>query len=336
MFKQLQKNENLLKILLVLLIIAVGTYVLNLIWQIVGRFSDLIMIFIFSWLLSFILEPSVDRIKNVLKIEKVWATLITYLLLTIGIVAFILLFVPTVTVQIQTLIQVIPGYLESAPKLVNNWGDVITAQLMNSITVLPSVAQFLFSVFIVLIFSFYFNVDSERATESIYKFAPKSWHTWMRFLQKVINDAFSSFLRLQLFYGIFTWVTTWIVLVIFGTGFAASSSFLAGILGLIPLIGAPLSIIPAVFVALLTDPSKAVAIGIILLILQQILYNIIGPRFLSGAFKIHPAVIMISFLVGMNVAGSIGALFAIPVMGIIAVLVRELNHYLTTEKKQII
>lgn len=333
MLNELKKDYTLVRILMLLLIIALGVHVFTLVWQVIGNFSDIIIMLIFAWLLSFILEPLTDRIEEKFKISKVLSALFTYLLVTLIIILFFWLFVPTVILQIQSLTKIIPGYLESAPEFANNWGNKVSSQLANLITLIPSIANLLFQLFIILIFSFYFVVEKDHISEEIFTYAPPNWHTRIKFAQRVVNETFASFLRLQLFYGILTGITTWLTLWVLKIDFAASTSFLAGLIGLIPLLGAPLSLIPPVFVALISGPTHAVVVGIVLLLSQQVLFNIIGPKVISGAFKLHPAVVLISFLIGLKVAGTIGAFFAVPVLGISAVAVREISRYLLTSKK---
>lgn len=333
MFKDLRKDYNLVRILIILLIIAVGSYVLSVVWQIIGTFSDLIIILIISWLVSFIVEPLVEGIVRVTKLSKFFATLIVYILFC-GILALIIfLFIPVVSEQIQALTKIIPGYLAASPKFITNWVDVLTSQLNNAISFIPSVAQFFFSLFIILIFSFYFIVDKARINQELFYLTPKSWHEKIAFIQKVIDDSFASFLRLQLIFGLITGVLTWFILRLFNIDFAASSGLLAGIFAVIPLAGAPLALIPPVFIAYTSDPTKALIIFVILLIAQQFVFNVLGAKLLGRAFRIHPVIVLASFIVGFKIAGGLGAVFAVPVLGIAAVIIRHASHSYFANKR---
>ena len=68
MFNEVKKNYNLVQILLFLLVIAVGSYVLGLAWIVLGQFSDILMVILVSWLLSFLLDPVVDMIQKYLRL----------------------------------------------------------------------------------------------------------------------------------------------------------------------------------------------------------------------------------------------------------------------------
>lgn len=326
MIDQIKKEINLIKVLILMLIAAVGIYLFGIVWQLINIFSDIIIIVVLAWLLSFILEPVVEGIKSLTHLPKALSALIAYLLIS-GIFSLVIfLLIPLVTAQVQTLIEILPKHLEQAPAFLNRWGDTLISSLNNSISLVPSVAQFLFSIFLVFILSFYFVVDKEKINKEIFALTPKNWHDEIKFMQNAIDTSFASFLRVQLTFGIISGIVTWIVLRIFGIDFTASAALIAGIFAIIPLIGPILALIPPLVVAFISDPSKLFAVFIILLILQQLIFNVLGPKLFSKAFKLNPVIILLSFLVGAKIAGAIGAIFAIPVLGILAVLIKELSR----------
>lgn len=324
---EIRENYSLVRILIILLIIAVGSYVLSLAWVVISQFLNLFLILLLAWLLSFILEPIVDKIQG-LKISKLIAAIITYTLIFALLVAVTIGYIPLVTSQIPKVTNFISHNLQSAPPYVVDLNNSLSNnQLGKSVTLIPSVGQFLFLSFITLILSFYFIVDRGKINQEFFNLMPREWHGFLRFTQKAVSDIFISFLRVQLFYGISTGVLTWIILRVFNIDFAASIAFISGVFAFIPLIGPLLALIPPVLMSFLVDPIKAAIIGAILLVIQQITFNIIGPKLLGKAFQLHPALILISFLVGMQLAGAIGAVFAIPVLGITAVMIRRFGHY---------
>lgn len=323
MFKDVKENSKLVQILLFLSIIAVGSYVFGLVWGVLSQFTDIMMIIVISWLVGFLLDPVVDFIKKYLHISKIFATIVTYLLLSVFIVAIGFVYIPLISNQILVLATLVPGYLNNAPPILSNLDGKLIAQVENTIAFIPSIAQFFFSAFMVLTFSFYFIIDRKRIKHELANLLPSKWHSTLEFIEKVVNDTFVSFFRVQFFYGVSIALVTWLVMALFGTGFAVSVAFLSGILAVIPLIGPLLAIVLPVFVALLANPLNALLVGIILFIAQQIIFNVVGPKLLGEAFSLHPMIILISLLVGLKVAGAQGAVFAIPLLGIGVVVFRK-------------
>lgn len=330
MLEEFKKEFTSFRLLAILLTIAVGLYLLQIIWQFLSNFYDVIVILVFAWLLSFILEPPSYRLSKATKLPIVWSALIVYVIIALILTLAIFIFIPTVISQLYILSNLVPGYLSSAPKFVQTWNLNLASSLDNFISYIPSVAQTLIAILMVLILSFYFIVDKQRINAELYNLAPKKWHQNLRFIQKVIDETFASFLRVQVIFAVLAGISTWIVLTLFGINFAASTSLLAGVLTIIPLVGPIFGIIPAAFIALISDPTnptKALLIAAILLLIQQITFNAIGPRLLGKAFKLHPIIILLSFIIGAKVAGPLGAIFAVPVLGIIGIIFRELGHY---------
>jgi predicted PurR-regulated permease PerM len=332
MLDEIRNNYSLVKVLIILLIIAVGSYVVSLLWIILSQFLSLFVILLLAWLFSLILEPIVKKIQE-LKVSILMATIITYILVSALLIVISLSYIPLVISQISAITTFIPLYLQSAPPFIVDFANSLGFQLGKSITLIPSVGQFLFLSFITLILSFYFVVDQEKINQEFLNLIPGRWHDFITFTQKTVNEIFISFLRVQLFYAVSAGILTWIVLMAFNIDFAASIALISGVFAFIPLIGPFLALVPPVLIVFLIDPIKALIIGAILLATQQVIFNIIGPKLLGKAFQLHPALILISFLLGLQFAGAIGAVFAIPILGIGAVMVRRFGHYFNLKKE---
>jgi predicted PurR-regulated permease PerM len=326
MFEEIKKELTSIRFLSAALTLAVVLYLIGFLWQILNGFSDIIVILLFSWLLSFILESTVHRISKITKFSLVTSALITYLLVLAALTLVVFLFIPVVAGQFEMLSIIVPRYLESSPVFMQKWNENILNSLYGYVAYVPSIANFLFSALIIFIISFYFIVDKKRISNEIYGIIPQKWHDDMIFVRKIINDTFSSFIHVQLIFGIISGFATWIVLRIFGISFAASIGLLAGVLSTIPVVGPVFAIIPPIAVSLIEDPAKAIFVFVILLIMQQLVFNIWGPKFLGKTFKIHPVIVFISFLLGFKFAGLAGAIFAIPVISIITIIIRELSY----------
>lgn len=335
LLKDFKNEAKLAHIALILLIVALAIHIAGFFWDFLSIFSDVFIVIASAWILSFILEPMIDLITNHTPIPKSMATLITYLLLFLIITGGVFFFIPIVVEQIKTLVTIIPKYFASAPPIINKWGNSITDSMTNSISFLPSVAQFFFLIFITILLAFYFNMDRDPIKKELLDLVPASWHAKLQSFYKVTDVILASFLRVQLIFGILAGISTWIVLVLFGIDFAIAISFLSGLFAIIPMVGPLLAIIPPILIAAFIDPVKAVIIAGVLLAIQQVIFNIIGPKLLGNALKLHPAVILISFIIGAKVGGGVGAIFAIPVIGILAVYIKELGkHVIRLESKK--
>jgi hypothetical protein len=93
------------------------------------------------------------------------------------------------------------------------------------------------------------------------------------------------------------------------------------ILQAIPFFGPFFSWAPPVIAALLMpNPGEftVIAIFIIMAVGWFITMNIVQPRVMANSVGIHPVVVLASILIGLELAGALGAIFAVPVAAVIS------------------
>lgn len=218
--------------------------------------------------------------------------------------------------------------MDSAPPVLQTGVDNFINSLNNYSDFIPSVTAFFINLVTILILSFYLIIDKQNLNRRIFAIAPKKYHENIRFIQRVIDQSFASFVRIQVLWGVIGGIITWIALTIFGVNFAASTSLLAGILTAVPMVGPIIGVIPPLLVSLIDKPDQAVLIFLIIFGIQQIIFNLFGPKIIGKAFNINPIIVMLSLLIGIKIAGFTGAVFAIPIVSIVLIIGREYyNHY---------
>jgi predicted PurR-regulated permease PerM len=84
--------------------------------------------------------------------------------------------------------------------------------------------------------------------------------------------------------------------------------------------GPILSAVPAVLVALFLPFPTVVWVVLFFLAIQQIENNVLAPRISGRAVGLHPLGAMFALLAGFQLAGVLGGLFAVPVAGVVWVL----------------
>ena len=145
--------------------------------------------------------------------------------------------------------------------------------------------------------------------------------------------SFASFVRIQVLWGVIGGIVTYIVMTIFGVPFAASTSLLAGILTAVPMIGPIIGVIPPLLVTIAEKPDQAIIIFLAIFLTQQFIFNVLGPKLIGKAFNVNPIIVILSLLIGIKVAGFLGAILAIPVISIILVAGQELYVYYFKERE---
>lgn len=327
-----KKQSVLISTFLVLASAAIGIYLFQIVWNILGFFSDVLIILFSAWILSFVLGPAVNGISRYFKLNKAIAATIVYLLFFAMFAFAVISFIPVVTSQYFALVKVLPKYQQTFPYYVNRATQIVLTTVGDSLTLIPAIGSFLVGLIMVLITSFYFVVDKDRINRELFFLIPKKYHEHATYVQQVIDNTFGSFIRVQIIFGIVAGLATWGIMTAFGVGFAASTALVAGILTIVPLVGGLFALVPPVAIALLIDPWKALFVLISLVVMQQIIFNIIFPKVVGNALKLHPVVVIFSFFVGYKIAGSFGVIFAVPVIAVLLVILHRLGHHFLGEQ----
>jgi len=98
---------------------------------------------------------------------------------------------------------------------------------------------------------------------------------------------------------------------------------MAGLFEIVPYIGPVAAAIPAVILALLQDPIKGVMVAALYILIQWLENNILVPKIMQKVTGLNPIVSIVALLVGLKIAGIVGAILAVPVATMVAVLLED-------------
>ena len=98
---------------------------------------------------------------------------------------------------------------------------------------------------------------------------------------------------------------------------------IAGLGEAVPVVGPIISCVPPLFVMLSNDPVKALWVVALFVIIQQIEGNILVPRIMGAAMKLHPVPVLFCVVIMGSLTGPIGLLLAIPLLAIVKIVYEE-------------
>ena len=120
---------------------------------------------------------------------------------------------------------------------------------------------------------------------------------------------------------------TAVVLAIMGVPYAIALGLIVAILDLIPLAGATIAAIIVGAVAFLHSVPAGIIVVVFFIVYQQVENHILQPVVYGRTVQLSPLVVLISVLIGAELAGVLGALAAIPVAGTLQVIFADwLRH----------
>jgi predicted PurR-regulated permease PerM len=93
-------------------------------------------------------------------------------------------------------------------------------------------------------------------------------------------------------------------------------SIVAAVMSIIPIFGSILSSIPAVMIGLTQDFWTALWVLLWIIGIHQVEANLLNPKIIGVAAKIHPVLVVFALIVGEHYFGLWGALFGVPALSI--------------------
>ena len=100
-------------------------------------------------------------------------------------------------------------------------------------------------------------------------------------------------------------------------------SVIIGVTNIIPFFGPFIGGIPSAIIILFASPIQALWFIIIIIVIQQIDGNIIGPKILGDSIGISAFWILFSLLVAAKFMGVVGMIIGVPLFAIIYSIIKE-------------
>ena len=182
-------------------------------------------------------------------------------------------------------------------------------------------ATFIFGLVVIPVWLFYVLKDREGFSRSVAGALPSGWRPDAEKLLGMLARVGGRWVRGQLLLGASIFVATAIGLTILTViGFSEFGQFtlvlalIAGLLELVPIIGPIIAAMPAILIGLSISFPAALAAALLYIAIQQLENNLLVPKVLGDAIELHPAVMILSLVVGGALFGIGGAILAAPVV----------------------
>ncbi|XGV98826.1 MAG: AI-2E family transporter [Leptolyngbya sp. BL-A-14] len=308
-----------------------------LVTQVFRYFEHLITLFAIAAILAFLLNYSVQFFERAHMTRPQAVTIVLLITFTLLVIVGVTL-VPLLIQQTTLLRDSIPAWLEASRQnlqSLDNWAKArnlsmdlqsltgrLNTQIESQIQLLAAQALGLalgtvggvIDSILVLVLAFYMLLYGDRL-----------WHGMIHLLPPHIGIPLGVSLRLnfqnffisQLLLAIFMTAILIPIFLVLKVPFALLFALLIGVAELIPFIGATLGIGLVTLLVMLQDFGLAVWVGVTATVIQQIRDNLLAPRMMGNFTGLNPIVIFIALLVGLQVAGFLGVLVAVPIAGTI-------------------
>jgi predicted PurR-regulated permease PerM len=329
--------------LFVQLTLLASVAVLWVLWQVISPILHTLVLFGLAAVLAFALSGPVNMLSQRLG-NRLIAIMSVYLVVGIVVVGGLALIAGPFVSQATELAAALPQYASDlqarAPEVQTTLGqygintdlDQLKAQaasaieqggtdvLKNMVGTLAGVGGLILDIVLALVISFYLLADGKRMGERSLALIPSQHRAKAVFLQANVARVLGGYLRGQLVLALIIGVLAGVGCAVIGLPYAVVIGVLAGLFELVPMFGPILSVIPAVLVALFMPFPTVIWVVLYFLLIQQVENNVLAPRISGHAVGLHPLGAMFALLAGFQLAGLLGALFAVPLAGVLWVL----------------
>jgi len=349
-----QRNRRLL---ILLEILAAITLAIVILW-VVGHIITSVLVVLIAALIAYAIVPVVELFHKIM--PRALAILLAYLIVMIILGAVAYSVVNTAVFQISALVHNVSIWLTP-----NNKGKLPLLDLLHTlglsdtqisdfekqilgelstlagslasglIPLLSGVAGGLLNVLLTTVISIYLLVDGPRAIAWLRKAAPKSRRNQMSSTLETLQRVVGGYIRGQILLSAIIGVLVGTGLFIIGFPYAVLMGVLTFITEFIPVLGTIFAGVVAVILALTQGWVMAIVVLAFFILIHIFEGYFLAPRLIGNAVKLNPAIMLIALIVGSELFGPIGAIFAAPTAGLLQALVIAVwDQYRQTHKEE--
>ena len=302
--------------------------------ELLAPLGHLALVLLFAIVLAFVLSPLVSRIERAVRV-RAGAVAITFLATVAILLALLVLLAAPLVRESTRLSDALPGYvtqLQSGapvtvlgyqlPEEVRQRAGAALASIgggfaEQAVSIVVGLLSAVVDVFLVLVIALYLLLDTRRMRAFFLRLLPLRQRTHAERVEAEVVRVFGAYVRGQLVLALLVGVASTAALLLLGVPYALVLGLLAGILELVPMLGPILGAVPAVLVASFQPFPLVLWVIVAFVVIQQLESNLLVPRISGHAVGLHPLAAMLALIAGLEIGGIVGALFAVPLAGVL-------------------
>lgn len=333
---------------------------LNVVAGMTGKVLGILSPFAGGIVLAYVLDPFVRWMSHyVLKDKKNlrWiAILSAYVLFILLLVLLVWLVVPQVISSIGTLVTSLPGYIENVQGTLRYIQDTYGINLQGLILALDNYEQLMGKMYsmavaaspeivaylqalvsnVVAVFtsvagSVYMLASKDKLLHQlrtvVHALLPRKLAENTLRICHIANENFTGFYVGRVIDSAIVGSILLVILQILGISFAPLISVLVGVTNVIPFFGPFIGAIPSLIILLFVNPLQALEFLIIIICLQQVDGNFIGPKILGRSIGISALWVLFAVTLGANLFGLVGMVMGVPLFATLYGLGQELIQW---------
>jgi predicted PurR-regulated permease PerM len=202
-----------------------------------------------------------------------------------------------------------------------------------AVAITKGVVNIVAGIVTVTFLTFFMLLEGPQWVERLFGLLPPASQPRWRQVASDIYRTVGGYVTGNLLISVIAGTLTTIVLLVMGVPFAVALGLVVAVLDLIPLAGATIAATIIGTVAFLHSIVAGIVVVVFFILYQQVENHLLQPLVYGRTVQLSPLVVLISVLIGAEIAGILGALGAIPAAGAVQVL---LVDYLRARRERTI
>lgn len=223
--------------------------------------------------------------------------------------------------------------MDSVNKIMPQIGDIMKKITDSTLSFILAIKDFIIGIIVAI----YFLCDKEHFQAQMKKitcaFLPPRASSGFLNVCTQVNVSMSGFISGKIVDSIIIGCLCFICMTIMKLEFAVLISVLVGITNIIPFFGPIIGAVPSAILLLVSTPKHVIPFLILILIIQQLDGNIIGPKILGQSTGLSAFWVLFSILVGGGLFGFAGMILGVPIFAVIYSLINEYVTYMLEKRK---
>ncbi|MCR4283741.1 MAG: AI-2E family transporter [Parcubacteria group bacterium] len=305
---------------------------------------DMVAVILTSVVIASAVEPAARWFEN-RRIPRVFGVLFVYLISFLIIGAIFVFIIPPVFSDLSGFTETIPSYLnrpfesatfssfitsipESLSVAISDLTKVLEASSGKITSGFFQAASAVFggalSFILIVVISFYLSVQKGGLENFLRIITPDSEEQYVVKLWRRAEQKIGLWLQGQILLGVLVGILVYLGLTILGVKYALVFAIISALFELIPIFGPIMASIPAIGVAFLESPTLGLMVIGLYLVIQQFENHLIYPLVVKKIIGIPPILVILSLVIGGELAGFFGVLLAIPVATVLMELSKDI------------
>ena len=295
--------------------------------------------FLFALAISILLDPAINVFRKI-KIPRIIAILIVYLAIFGILGVLIYISAPLFISEVRQFAQYLPNYFNQISPFLSQFG-INTAQSFNDFIksyiggsqessegIIAALVAFfggISSTAFILTMAFFLSLEEQGVKNVLLLCFPSKYEDYIKTIFERVQSRVAGWFGARLLACLFVGIGSYIIFYIFGIKYAFILALLSGFLNFIPYIGPwIMDILIILFIAVSTGSWLLVVYVLVALtVIQEIENKQLTPLLMKKMTDIPPVLVIVSLLLGAEVFGFLGMIFAVPVFGIIYEFIKE-------------